>query len=295
MRYPKMDDWWCRYLAAEAGVQVLNVDFRTGPYVTYPVSQEQAFDVAVAKRCRRHRRLLLRRGHGGGGGADGARHAGRSRRSCRCSGVPALDMATEKPPSHGMISAELRALVRRVYFPDVSRRSEPYASPGPRRGPDRPAADRRAHRRARLAARRRGAVRRAAAGGGRRGRLRHDPGVDHYFLTEDQPRGTADDGARRGRGAGRLRVKGSRVRRRRRLHARQVVPVPASSCWPLRLRLDGASRRACRAASRRCVQPWAMTPRSGVDPAPKRRTRPAGHRAVRRGCSDDGRTRCLQR
>ncbi|MGH3625742.1 MAG: alpha/beta hydrolase, partial [Sciscionella sp.] len=47
MRYPRMDDWWCRYVAATAGVVVLNVDFRTGPYVAYPVSQQQCHDVAA--------------------------------------------------------------------------------------------------------------------------------------------------------------------------------------------------------------------------------------------------------
>ena len=46
MRYPGMDDWWCRYVAATAGVAVLNVDFRTGSYVAYPVSQHQCHDVA---------------------------------------------------------------------------------------------------------------------------------------------------------------------------------------------------------------------------------------------------------
>ena len=74
MRYPKMDDWWCRYLAAEAGVQVLNVDFRTGPYVTYPVSQEQAFDVAVAKSADVIGGFSCGWRHGRCRGADGSRH-----------------------------------------------------------------------------------------------------------------------------------------------------------------------------------------------------------------------------
>lgn len=31
MRYPQMDDWWCRYLAATTGAVVHDVDFRAGP------------------------------------------------------------------------------------------------------------------------------------------------------------------------------------------------------------------------------------------------------------------------
>ncbi|MCU1593839.1 MAG: alpha/beta hydrolase [Frankiales bacterium] len=187
MRFPQMDDWWCRYLAAEAGVQVLNVDFRTAPYVTYPVSHEQAFDVAVA------RRAAVIGGFSSGGGMAAAvalmaRDTGALDLTLQVLGVPALDMATEKPPSHGMISGELRALVRRVYFPDVVRRSEPYASPvlaedlsglppavvlTAERDSLRPDGDRYAER-----------LREAGV------EVLHDvtPGADHYFLTQDQPR-----------------------------------------------------------------------------------------------------------
>lgn len=187
MRFPKMDEWWCRYLAAEAGVQVLNVDFRTGPYVTYPVSQEQAFDVAVAKQAD------VVGGFSSGGGMAAAvalmaRDTGAFIPKLQVLGVPALDMATEKPAAHGMISGELRALVRRVYFPDVSRRSEPYASPilaedlsglapavvlTAERDSLRPDGDRYAER-----------LREAGV------EVLHDmtPRVDHYFLTEDKVR-----------------------------------------------------------------------------------------------------------
>ena len=47
MRHPGMDDWWCRYVAAKAGVVVANVDFEVAPRVTYPVAQHQAHDVAA--------------------------------------------------------------------------------------------------------------------------------------------------------------------------------------------------------------------------------------------------------
>ena len=64
MRYPEMDDFWCRYVVAEAGVAVVNVDFRTGPYVAYPVAQEECHD-AVA----------WLRDHGAELGLDGSRLA----------------------------------------------------------------------------------------------------------------------------------------------------------------------------------------------------------------------------
>ena len=187
MRYPQMDDWWCRYLAATAGVKVVNVDFRTGPYVTYPVSQEQAFDVAVAEEAQ------VVSGFSSGGGMAAAvalmaRDTGTLDLKLQVLGVPALDMATEKPPSNGMISDSLRALVRRTYFPDVARRSEPYASPV--LAPDltglppavvltgeqdslRPDGDRYAQR-----------LREAGV------EVVYDmtPGADHYFLTENKTR-----------------------------------------------------------------------------------------------------------
>lgn len=140
MRHPQMDDFWCRYVVAEAGAVVVNVDFRTGPYVAYPVAQEECHDVTawIAD-------------HGGELGVDGsriavggfssggglaasvclqARDSGRLAPRLQVLGVPALDMASEVSPSRaGMISPQLRGLVRRVYFPDPARRAEPYASP----------------------------------------------------------------------------------------------------------------------------------------------------------------------
>lgn len=187
MRYPRMDDWWCRYLAATAGVQVHNVDYRTGPYVTYPVSQEQAYDVAVAVRAQ------VVSGFSSGGGMAAAvalmaRDLGGPDLRLQVLGVPALDMASAVPRRGGMISPDLRELVRRVYFPSVASRSEPYASPllAPslaglppavvmvgERDALRPDGDAYAER-----------LREAGV------EVRYDltPGVDHYFLTEDPVR-----------------------------------------------------------------------------------------------------------
>ncbi|WP_211357398.1 alpha/beta hydrolase [Nocardioides rubriscoriae] len=134
MRYPQMDDWWCRYVAATAGVRVLNVDFRTGPYVAYPVAQHQCHDVAAAVAGEAGGTPVAVGGFSSGGGlaasvALQARDLGSFVPRLQVLGVPALDLASDLPAGPGMISPSLRALVRRVYFPDPATRAEPYASP----------------------------------------------------------------------------------------------------------------------------------------------------------------------
>ncbi len=131
MRYPQMDDWWCRYVAATAGVRVVNVDFRTGPYVAYPVAQHQCHDVAAGIASEAP---VVVGGFSSGGGLAAsvclqARDAGTFVPRLQVLGVPALDLASDLPSGAGMISPSLRALVRRVYFPDPAMRSESYASP----------------------------------------------------------------------------------------------------------------------------------------------------------------------
>ena len=139
MRHPAMDDFWCRYLVATAGVAVVNVDFRTGPYAAYPVAQEQGHDVVAwlaehgADAGVDPERIAVGGFSSGGGMAASVclqgRDSGRFTPRLQVLGVPALDLASELPPGPGMISPQLRGLVRRVYFPDPARRAEPYASP----------------------------------------------------------------------------------------------------------------------------------------------------------------------
>ena len=139
MRYPRMDDFWCRYVVAQAGVAVVNVDFHTGPYVAYPIAQEECHD-AVAWLAEHGARLGLDGsrisvgGFSSGGGLAAsvclqARDSGRFIPRLQVLGCPALDLASDVAPGAGMISPSLRALVRRVYFPDPATRGEPYASP----------------------------------------------------------------------------------------------------------------------------------------------------------------------
>ena len=125
MRYPQMDDWWCRYVAETAGVTVVNVDFRAGPYVRYPVAQHEAHDAAAWVAS--HGAPVAVGGFSSGAGlaaATACRPAtpAPSRPSCRCSACPALDVAA--PPA-----LPVGHLVRRVYFPDPGTRSSSYASP----------------------------------------------------------------------------------------------------------------------------------------------------------------------
>ena len=106
MRYPQMDDWWCRYVAATADVRVVNVDFRTGPYVAYPVAQEQCHDVAAAIAAEAP---VTIGGFSSGGGLAAsvclqARDLGSFTPRLQVLGVPALDLASDLPTGAGMIS-----------------------------------------------------------------------------------------------------------------------------------------------------------------------------------------------
>ena len=132
MRHPQMDDFWCRYLVATTGVSVVNVDFRAGPYVRYPVAQHECHDAAAQVAA--WGGPVSVGGFSSGGGLAAAtclqaRDAGSFTPVLQVLGVPALDLASPVQQRGGMISASLRGLVRRVYFPDPVTRSEPYASP----------------------------------------------------------------------------------------------------------------------------------------------------------------------
>jgi acetyl esterase len=191
MRYPQMDDWWCRYVAATTGATVVNVDFRAGPYVTYPVAQHQAHDAAAW--VAGHGAAVAVGGFSSGGGLAAsvclqARDAGSFSPVLQVLGVPALDVASEVPRTGGMVSPSLRDLVRRVYFPDVASRAAPYASPLL-------APDLRRLPRAVVLTAERDTLR--PDGLGYVARLReagvdviHDetPGADHYFLSADLAR-----------------------------------------------------------------------------------------------------------
>lgn len=144
MRYPAMDDFWCRFLVAEAGVAVVNVDYLAAPRVRYPVAQEQTHDVLAwltdhAGEWQLDPTRISIGGFSGGGNLAAsaclqARDAGSASPRMQLLGVPSLDVAGDvrgKPSvtSNPMIGPELLTLVRKTYFKNASRRTEPYASP----------------------------------------------------------------------------------------------------------------------------------------------------------------------
>ena len=144
MRFPRMDDFFCRYVVAEAGVAVVNVDYDVAPQARYPVAQEQAHDVFVwlsehgADWGLDPQRLAIGGFSAGGNLAASAclqlRDSGGAAPRLQLLGVPSLEVAGDasaKPSttSNPMVGPGLLKLVRATYFKDASRRTEPYASP----------------------------------------------------------------------------------------------------------------------------------------------------------------------
>jgi len=192
MRYPAMDDWWCRYLAATAGVAVANVDFEVAPRVAYPVAA--AWLAGHGHELGLDGTHVSVGGFSSGGGLAAsvclqARDSGSFLPTLQVLGIPALDLSAEPGDRDpGMISPALRRLVRRVYLPDPATRREPYASPlltDDLAGL--PAAIVLTAERDVLRAEGDAYADRLRAAGVR---VVHDvtPGVDHYFLTEDPVR-----------------------------------------------------------------------------------------------------------
>lgn len=143
MRHPRMDDFLARFLAAEAGVAVVSVDYDTAPQVRYPVSSEQAHDVAA--HLSRHgdelgidgSRLAIGGFSAGGNLAAAACLEARDRGTFaprfQLLGVPSLDIAEaydeKRPVGSPMLGRGIHDLVRATYFRDAERRLEPRASP----------------------------------------------------------------------------------------------------------------------------------------------------------------------
>lgn len=144
MRYPRMDDFFCRFLVAEAGVAVVNVDYLAAPRVRYPVAHEQSHDVVAwltehAGEWGLDAGRLSVGGFSGGGNLAAsvclqARDHGTASPRLQLLAVPSLEVAG---PVEGktatiarpMITPGLLRIVRGTYFKDASRRAEPYASP----------------------------------------------------------------------------------------------------------------------------------------------------------------------
>ncbi|GAB3169367.1 hypothetical protein GCM10027059_34110 [Myceligenerans halotolerans] len=144
LRGPDQDDPWCRLLAAEAGVVVLNVDYDVAPQVRFPVPPHQVHAVLdwVAGAGVDHgwdgRRLSI-----GGQSAGGALAAAASRLALENAHprvalqvlhYPPLDLtvpAGEKrsPIAKPLLRPWMGDVFDASYVPDVARRADRLASP----------------------------------------------------------------------------------------------------------------------------------------------------------------------
>lgn len=144
MRYPQMDDFFCRFVVDRSRVAVVNVDYLSAPRVRYPVAQEQTHDVLAwltehAGEWGLDPNRISIGGFSGGGNLAAsaclqARDGQTAAPRLQVLAVPSLDVAGDihgKPSTiaHPMIGPGLLRLVRATYFKDASRRGEPYASP----------------------------------------------------------------------------------------------------------------------------------------------------------------------
>mgnify|MGYP001475888774 CR=1 FL=1 len=148
MRGVRLDDALCRYLAAEAGVVVVNVDYAVAPQHRFPEPPHQCYQVVrwVAEHGAEHgwdgTRLTV-----GGQSAGGGLAAAVARQALERGGpaialqvlhYPPLDLVTPPGRKRSVIAKPmLRPWMGEVfdnaYVPDPARRADPLVSPA---GPD---------------------------------------------------------------------------------------------------------------------------------------------------------------
>ncbi|GLY31948.1 alpha/beta hydrolase [Kineosporia sp. NBRC 101731] len=141
IRHPEQDDALCRYLAAKAGVVVLNVDYDVAPRHPFPIPVEQGYDAAVwaadEGRPWDGTHLVV-----GGQSAGGAIAAAIARQALDQHGpdiqlqvlhYPPLDLATpgeqKRAAGKSIISIPMTHLFDTAYIPDPQARHHPLASP----------------------------------------------------------------------------------------------------------------------------------------------------------------------
>lgn len=144
LRGMAFDDPLCRFLATEAGIVVVNVDYVVAPQHRFPAAVHQAFDVVswVARQSRRHGwdgDHLTVGGQSAGGGlaaavARQAMWAGGPSISLQVLHYPPLDLVTParakpSPISRPVITGWMGDVFDASYVPDVGQRSDPLASP----------------------------------------------------------------------------------------------------------------------------------------------------------------------
>ncbi|HEY1822438.1 MAG TPA: alpha/beta hydrolase fold domain-containing protein [Trebonia sp.] len=141
MRHPEQDDPLCRYLAAYAGVAVVNVDYDVAPRYRFPVPLEEAYDAvtwaAGPGRGWDGTRLCV-----GGQSAGGALAAGAARLALEYGGpaialqvlhYPPLDLATpgrdKHTGGHPVVRVAMEEVFDTVYIPSSEERRDRLASP----------------------------------------------------------------------------------------------------------------------------------------------------------------------
>lgn len=139
----EQDDPWCRYLAAKAGIVVINTDYVLAPARRFPAAVEQIYDVVTWASAQGHgwdgtRLCVGGQSAGGNLSAAAARLAlelGTPSISLQVLHYPPLDLVTrtaDKPSPLGR-----RAIMRpwmgevfdTAYIPDPAQRRDPLASP----------------------------------------------------------------------------------------------------------------------------------------------------------------------
>lgn len=142
VRSPEQDDPWCRYLAANAGVFVLNVDYDVAPGARFPVSVEEAYDVLVWAAQPGHEwdgtRLAIG-GQSAGGGIEAgaarlAHELGTPKLALQVLHYPPLDLATSAkdkpaPQKDVVIKPFMGEIFDTAYVPDVAQRRDRLVSP----------------------------------------------------------------------------------------------------------------------------------------------------------------------
>lgn len=141
--HPEQDDPWCRYLAANAGVAVVNPDYALAPRRRFPTSAEQIYDVvcwaASTDRAWDGARLCV-----GGQSAGGNLSAAAARLALENGGpaialqvlhYPPLDLVTptrDKPSTAGpraVMKPWMGEVFDTAYIPDPVQRRDRLASP----------------------------------------------------------------------------------------------------------------------------------------------------------------------
>jgi acetyl esterase/lipase len=141
IRHPEQDDPLCRYIAANAGVAVVNVDYDVAPSHRFPDPVEEAYDAVC---------WAARPGHGwdgsrlcvGGQSAGGALAAAAARLALEQGGpaialqvlhYPPLDLATpprdKRVAGKSLISVPVEEIFDAVYLPSPEARRDRLASP----------------------------------------------------------------------------------------------------------------------------------------------------------------------